>query len=82
MGMSEVDKKRLKGTASPDALGVKPDDAARMLGESRTTIYRLLGEGKLRAVKRGVSTLIVVSSIHEYFDSLPPAEFGTGRPAA
>jgi Helix-turn-helix domain len=57
-------------------LGVKPAEAARMLGESIPTIYRHLGTGKLRAVKRGVTTLVLTASIYEFFDSLPPAVIG------
>jgi excisionase family DNA binding protein len=60
-------------------LGVKPIEAGRILGESRNTVYRLLADGKLRAVKRGTTTLIIVSSIRQYFDSLPIATFGADR---
>jgi len=72
---------RLTGPADAP-LGVKVAQAAKMLGESKNTIYRLLASGQLRAVKRGATTLILMSSIHGYFGSLPPAQFGTDRPAA
>lgn len=72
MGMTEEDRRRLKGG---EPLGVKPIEAGRLIGESRNTVYRLLAAGKLRAVKRGASTLVLTDSIHEYFASLPAASF-------
>lgn len=75
--MMEMTKERLKGSnsAAPLPLGVKPAEAARLIGESRNTVYRLLAAGKLRAVKRGTSTLVVTDSIREHFASLPAAIF-------
>jgi excisionase family DNA binding protein len=74
MGMSKEDQRHLKGNAPVERLTVKPTVAAAMLGESRSTIYRLINAGKLDAVKRGCSTLVIVASIHRYLDSLPPFE--------
>jgi excisionase family DNA binding protein len=72
MGMTDEDRRRLKGSgATVERLAVKPLEAAVMLGESRTTIYRLINAGKLAAVKRGVSTLVLVDSIRSYLASLP-----------
>jgi excisionase family DNA binding protein len=77
MGMTDEDRRRLKGnSAAVERLAVKPLEAALMLGESRSTIYRLIHAGKLDAVKRGVTTLVLVPSIRRYLDSLPPATFG------
>ncbi len=44
-------------------------------GLSRSTLYRLLGEGRLRAVKVGRSTLVEVESADALFSSLPSATF-------
>lgn len=57
-------------------LGVRPKEAARVIGASRSQLYRLLREGKLRAVKRGVTLLVLTDSIYEHMASLPPASFG------
>lgn len=46
-------------------------DAAKISGQSRTRIYNLLSEGKLRAVKSGKRTLILAASLREYVASLP-----------
>jgi excisionase family DNA binding protein len=40
---------------------------------SDTSVYRLIGQGKLKAVKAGIKTLITVQSIKAYVASLPQA---------
>jgi excisionase family DNA binding protein len=57
-------------------IAVPPLKAAMLIGGSRSTVYRLLAAGKLRAVKRGGATLVLTNSIYEYMASLPPATFG------
>jgi excisionase family DNA binding protein len=42
-------------------------------GLSRSEIYRLLGSGKIKAVKSGRSTLILLDSVKAHLASLPPA---------
>jgi excisionase family DNA binding protein len=82
MGMTDEDRRRLKGSSGTLApLGVKTVEAGRLIGESRDTVYRLLAAGKLRAVKRGTSTLVLMDSIREHMAGLPPATFGAGRAA-
>ena len=76
MGMTTEDRLRPKGVGTDERLGVKPVEAARLIGESRNTVYRLLAAGKLQAVKRGTSTIVLMSSIRTHIASLPPATFG------
>jgi excisionase family DNA binding protein len=57
-------------------LGYSPQQTADRLNSSKSTVYRLLAAQKLRAIKRGASTLITPESIAEYEASLPPATFG------
>jgi excisionase family DNA binding protein len=57
-------------------IAVPPLTAAMLIGGSRSTVYRLLAAGKLRAVKRGGATLVLTNSIYDYMASLPPATFG------
>jgi excisionase family DNA binding protein len=84
MGMTDQERRLLLGTgvlcatsatwpqAPPiERLAVKPRVAATMLGESRTTIYRLVNAGKLDAVKSGSSTLVLTASIRRYLENLP-----------
>ncbi len=64
-----------------EPLAVKPKEAARLIGGSRSVVYRLLRKGALRAVKRGTTLLVLMDSIHEHVAALPPAAFSTGRAA-
>jgi hypothetical protein len=79
MGMTDKDRRRLNGGGADERLGVKPIEAGRLIGESRNTVYRLLAAGKLRAVKRGTSTIVLMASIRHHIASLPPATFGADR---
>lgn len=60
-------------------IGLSPLQAAAYLGTSRSRIYRLLREGRLRAVKQGITTLVTMESLKAYAAALPAAEFR--RPA-
>lgn len=42
------------------------EDAARALGVGRTTIYRLIRDGKLRIVKVGKRSLITASELQSF----------------
>jgi excisionase family DNA binding protein len=53
--------------------------ASQMLGRGVSTIYDLIGAGKIRAVKSDGRTLVVVESLHEYADSLPKATVAPPR---
>ena len=50
-------------------------ETARLTGLSRSELYRLLAQGRLRAVKANRRTLILWDSVREYLDSLPSATF-------
>jgi excisionase family DNA binding protein len=72
--MTDEDRRRPKGGSSGgmvERLAVRPQEAAVMLGESRSTIYRLIHTGALDAVKRGSTTLVLVASIKRHLASLP-----------
>jgi excisionase family DNA binding protein len=49
---------------------------------SRATLYRLLGQGRITAVKRGRNTLIESASLDRYAADLPVATFRAPRKAA
>ena len=48
----------------------------------KTTLYRLLGEGRVTAVKRGRTTLIDKASLDAYSATLPQAVFRAPRKAS
>jgi excisionase family DNA binding protein len=45
-------------------------DAAKALSLGRTSVYALIKEGKLEAVKLGRRTLVKTDSIHRLMESL------------
>ncbi len=49
-------------------------DACRRYGWSRSRIYLLAGEGRIRMIKDGKATLVDYSSADDYMASRPPAE--------
>ncbi len=55
----------------PKPLLVTVPEACRLIGAGRTTLYALVGEGRLVAKKLGARTLIDVASIESLADSLP-----------
>ena len=54
---------------------MSPSAAGDFLSLSQASIYRLLGLGKLKAVKAGGKTLVTVESLKAYARSLPTAKF-------
>ena len=42
----------------PERLSYRMDEAARVVGISQATLYRLVKDGKLRTVKIGTRTLV------------------------
>jgi hypothetical protein len=58
---------------------VSVPQASQMLGRGISTIYDLIGGGKIRAVKSDGRTLVVVASLHEYANSLPAAQIAPPR---
>lgn len=44
---------------------IRPSEAAKQLGMSRASIYRLFWEGKLKGIKVGKSIRIYESSVQE-----------------
>lgn len=48
----------------------RPEEAARMLGLSRATLYRLLSDGRISSVRIGRSRRIPHRAICDYVDRL------------
>lgn len=54
-------------------IAVSIAEACRMSGLGRTTIFAEIKVGRLRAVKAGGRTLIRLTDLRNYLDSLPTA---------
>lgn len=50
---------------------ISVSDALGRYGIGRTKLYALIGDGRIRAVKLGMKTLIDVNVADRFFDSLP-----------
>lgn len=46
-----------------EPIAVSPTEAARALSVGRTTLYRLISEGKLETTKIGTRTLVTMRSL-------------------
>lgn len=53
-------------------LTVTIPQACKLTGLGRSTIYRLFDEGKLQRLKAGTRTLIKVTDLEGYIESLTP----------
>jgi len=62
-----------------DAIAHTIADAVKISGIGRTTLYELIGAGKIDARKVGNRTLIPADSLRSYIASLPPADIRTGQ---
>lgn len=56
--------------------------AAATSGLSRSTIYRAAGEGKIKLLKLGRSTLVDMESVRAFLASLPTATIRAPKQAA
>jgi excisionase family DNA binding protein len=50
------------------------DEAAERIGQCRRTVYQLIADDRIQAVKAGRSTRIVFESLKQYAATLPPAK--------
>jgi excisionase family DNA binding protein len=76
MDVIDEDRRRLKGSGNTFELLTAPiPDACLISGLSRSELYRCLADGRIRAVKSGKRTLILVDSLRAHIASLPVATF-------
>jgi excisionase family DNA binding protein len=54
-----------------EPLAVSVREAARMIGVSRSSLYTIIGEGKIRAIKISGHTLILVAELLRFLLSCP-----------
>lgn len=50
-------------------IAVSPDEAARLAGIGRTSLYAALATGDLKSIKIGTRRLIKIEAIHEWLAS-------------
>jgi excisionase family DNA binding protein len=62
------------GASLMEPLAVRVIEAARLTGESRSSIYRSIRKGELDALKSGAATLVTVASIKRRLSNLPRFE--------
>ena len=62
-----------------ETLAMSVADAVRYSGIGRTSLYELMGAGKIEHRKAGSRTLILAESLRSYIASLPPADIRTGQ---
>lgn len=55
-------------------LGLTPKDAARALGVSRSYLYELLAQGRLKGFKVGTRTIVSRESLLAFWQTLTPYE--------
>ena len=53
-------------TTDPQPLAYRPDEAARVLGASRDTIFKLLAAGQLRGFKIGAARFISAEELSRF----------------
>src|SRR5262245_38113528 len=66
-------RKQMSSTIVIDPILAPIPQAAAMIGRGITFVYEAISDGRIRAVKSDKRTLVVVESLHEYANSLPPA---------
>jgi excisionase family DNA binding protein len=80
MGMTDIEKRALKGGAAfMEVIAAPIGDACRISGLSRSEVYRRLAAGDIRAIKSGSRALILMDSLRAYLASLPAATFRTQK---
>jgi excisionase family DNA binding protein len=63
----------LPAPAMPQKLAYSIKEVHESVGASRSMVYREIGEGKLRAVKRGNRTLILAADLQDWISRWPAA---------
>ena len=58
-----------QNTQPTTPIAVSPDEAARLAGIGRTSLYAALAKGDLKSIKIGTRRLIKIEAIHEWLAS-------------
>ena len=55
--------------AESERVTLRPEEAAQRLGVSRTVVYRLIAEGRIRSLKIGRSRRVSVDALRAFVES-------------
>lgn len=58
-----------QNTRQTPLIAVSPDEAARLAGIGRTSLYAALAKGDLKSIKISTRRLIKIEAIHEWLAS-------------
>ncbi|MBP2497807.1 excisionase family DNA binding protein [Methylobacterium sp. PvP062] len=70
MALQHVQAPQVDLRASTGKLLHRPKDVQDILGIGHTTLYRLIGQGKLKVVKIGAASRVTDDSVRAYVASL------------
>ncbi len=59
-----------KSLPAEPALLLKVEDAARLLGVGRTTLFELIGEGRIQTVRLGRRRLVVRAGLERFVEEI------------
>lgn len=71
MEPSEIEQKLREGKAAPEPLAYRLDDAVRVLGVSRSSLYELAKAGKLKMIRIAGRALVDAESMRILVSSAP-----------
>jgi excisionase family DNA binding protein len=75
-GLSDVERSSMSGqTASGEPRAYTLNEAAAMLGMSKSSLERVIGRGELRALKFGCLTRVMSVELERYVAEAPRATF-------
>ena len=69
-------------TQAAQVLAVSPNEAARLCGLGRTTLYAALSSGELKSVKIGTRRLIMLDALRDWLKSNETTSETLGKPPA
>ena len=74
MGLTDVERRLLKGGAHHERVTVRLGEAVYISGFSRSELYRRAARGEIIFLKCGASTLVDLESLRAAVASLPRAQ--------
>ena len=73
MGMTDIERRALRGGGQAETIAVRLPEASRVSGFSRSELYRRAARGEIVFLKSGTTTLVEMKSLRTAVASLPRA---------